>query len=105
MPDVVSLAVLHGDPPHVIIADDLETLNWRIALELVARTDPSRLSASDAAAIRHDLLNEHWAAAVERWVLVNDECLDVYESWELYRPADVELAPVELQFTPLFKTT
>lgn len=105
MPDLVALAVLHGDPPQVIVADDLETLNWRIALEIVARTAPDALPAGIAEQIRQDLLQEHWAAAVERWLMSKDARLDVYESWELYRPADVELAPVELQFTPLFQTS
>lgn len=100
---LVSLAVLHGDPPQVIIADDLPTLHWRIALEIVARTDPSELSPGDAAAIRQDLLDEQWGAAVERWLLANNEALDVYESWELHTAGDVEIAPAELQFTPLFR--
>lgn len=103
MPQVVSLAVLHGDPPHVIVAEDLETLQWRIALEIVARTNPDRLPVGDARQIREDLLEERWGAAVERWLRGTDEMLDVYESWELFEPDDVALAPAELQFTPLFR--
>lgn len=101
---LVSLAVLHGDPPQVLIAEDLETLQWRIALEFVAKTDPDDLEPADAEAIRQGLLDEQWGVAVERWLLSNDEKLDVYESWELYQPDDVEMGPAELQFTPLFRT-
>ena len=36
-PAVVSLAVLHGEPPQVLVADD-DTLHWLLALEVVART-------------------------------------------------------------------
>ena len=103
MPSVVSIAVLHGDPPHVIVAEDLTTLNWRIALELVAQTPPADLPELEAEQIREDLLEEQWGAAVERWVRCTDAWLDVYESWELHRAAEVELAPAELQFTPLFR--
>jgi hypothetical protein len=102
MPHLVSLAVLHGDPPHVIVAEDLDTLHWRLALDIVAQTDPAALPSGTADQIRDDLLNELWGAAVERWLLSNNETLDVYESWDLHGPSDVELAPVELQFTPLF---
>lgn len=103
MVDIVAIAVLHGDPPHVIVAEDIETLNWRIALELVARTDPERLGAGVAEEIRGYLLDEQWGSAVERWMDVTDETLDVYPSWELHRRADVDLASAELQFKPLFR--
>lgn len=99
----VSLAVLHGDPPQVIVAEDLETLQWRIALEIVAQTEPGDLEPADAEVIRRGLLAEQWGVAVERWLLSNDEKLDVYESWELYEPGDVEMGPAELQFKPLFR--
>lgn len=102
MPTLVSIAILHGDPPEVIIADDLETLHWRIALDIVAQSSPDQLDPADVAQIQQDLLDERWGAAVERWLRSTDAILDVYESWDLYQPADVELAPAELQFTPLF---
>lgn len=105
MADIVALAVLHGDPPQVVIAEDLETLNWRIAIELVAQSDPNELGNAVAEQIRHDLLDEQWGSAVERWIRATDEILDVYESWELHRPSDIELASAELQFTPLFRTS
>lgn len=104
MPGSISLAVLHGDPPLVIVAEDLATLQWRLALQVVSQTPASELSASDAASIRHDLMAEEWGSAVGRWVAVMDVVLDVYESWDLYRLRDVEFAPAELQFTPLFRS-
>lgn len=103
MPRVVAMAVLHSDPPEVIIADDEPTLAWRIALELVAKTDPSMLPPRELEALREELLNEHWGAAVERWVRTTDAVIDIYSAWELYTPDDLELAPVELQFSPLFR--
>ena len=103
MPGVVSVAILHGDPPHVIVAEDLAALHWRIAIELVAQTPASTLGETEAESIKADLLAEQWGAAVERWVRCTDAWMDVYESWELHRAEEVELAPAELQFTPLFR--
>lgn len=102
MPRIVSVAVLHGDPPTVIVAEDLDTLHWRIALDLVARTPASRLGPGLAEELRAYLRAEQWGTAVERWLGVVGEALDVYESWDLHGPGDVELGPVELEFTPLF---
>ena len=76
----------------------------RIALELVAQTPAGELPELEAEQLRADLLEEQWGAAVERWVRCTDAWLDVYESWDLHRAADAELAPAELQFTPLFRT-
>jgi hypothetical protein len=103
VPRVVSIAVLHADPPHVIVAEDLPTLSWRIALELVAKTPASELPELEAEEIRNDLLEEQWGSAVEKWVLCTGAWMDVYESWDLHLAEEVELAPAELQFTPLFR--
>lgn len=103
MPAVVSLAVLHGEPPQVLVADDLPTLHWLIALEVVARTAPGDLPEATAAEIRQSLLDERWGDAVEAWVLTTDARLDVYASWDLFQAADVALGSAELQFRPLFR--
>lgn len=97
------MAVLHGDPPHVIIADDEPTLSWRIALELVAQTDPASLPPGELEPLRHELLNEFWGAAVERWVRITDAVIDIYSAWDLFTSEELEMAPAELQFTPLFR--
>lgn len=102
MPQVVAMAVLHGDPPEVIIADDEPTLAWRIALELVAQTDPTSIPRSELDKLRQELLDERWGAAVERWVRITDAVIDIYSAWDLHLAADLELAPAELQFTRLF---
>ena len=97
------MAVMHGDPPEVIVADDEPTLAWRIALELVAKTDPSRIPARELDLLRQELLNEFWGAAVERWVRITDAVIDIYSAWDLHTADDLELAPAELQFAPLFQ--
>jgi hypothetical protein len=103
VPRVVSMAVMHGDPPEVIIADDEPTLSWRIALELVARTDPSTIPPLELEQLRQELLHEYWGAAVERWVRITDVVIDIYSAWDLHTADDLDIAPAELQFTPLFQ--
>ena len=103
MPKVVAMAVLHGDPPEVIVADDEPTLAWRIALELVAKTDPSKIASAELDLLRQELRNEHWGAAVERWVRITDVVIDIYSAWDLHTVEDLDIAPAELQFSPLFQ--
>ena len=38
MGTVVACAVVRDDPPRVFVAEDLDTLNWVLACQLVAKT-------------------------------------------------------------------
>ena len=49
------------------------------------------------------LANEQWGDAVVLWMRVHPEAIDVYPSFDLHLPSDVELGPEELQFSPLFR--
>jgi hypothetical protein len=99
----VSIAVLHGDPPDVFLASDLPTLHRLLALEVVARSLPNELPTEVVPVVRRALMEERWGDAVEAWMRTNDERLDVYESWDVVEPGDVELTHEELQFRPLFQ--
>ena len=103
MARVVACAVVRDDPPQVFAADDLETLNWILALRLVAAARGSELPASTRDVLRAALLEERWGDAVEAWMRHRDVVVDVYPSLELYLPTDVEMAGVEMQFLPLFE--
>mgnify|MGYP000259329128 CR=1 FL=1 len=105
MATLVAVAVLHGDTPDVLVADDVDTLHWIIALRFVAQTPPSRLENDDLEHIRTALREERWGDAVERWMRATDAALDVYASETLTERSDLALAEAELQFTPLFRTT
>ena len=35
---IVSYAVVRSDPPEIYLADDVDTLQWVLALKVVART-------------------------------------------------------------------
>jgi hypothetical protein len=100
-------AVLHGDPPEVFVAEDVDVLHRVIALGIVARTPASSLSADTRDNMRAALLDEQWGTAVELWLThYSNQRLDVYPSgltvWtDAMIAADV--TNLELQFTPLFQ--
>jgi hypothetical protein len=103
MPGVVACAVVRDDPPRVFIADDEDTLQWVLALQLVASTDSRSLSRDTVEAIRDALLDEQWGEAVSLWMSATSTVVDVYPSYDAYEADDVDLAEAELQFRPLFR--
>jgi hypothetical protein len=103
MPRVVACAVVRDEPPQVFVADDEETLNWVLALRLVAATDPRSLPDATVESLRAALLDERWGEAVLVWMSATSTVVDVYPSYDLHLAGDVELAEAELQFRPLFR--
>lgn len=102
MPKVVACAVVRDDPPQVFLAEDQDTLNWVLALHLIARTPGRLLPEQLRDQLRQALRDERWGEAVELWMHDGAE-VDVYPSSDLYTAQDVELAALELDFTPLFE--
>lgn len=102
MPDLVACAIIHQDAPEVLIADDIETLNWILALKLIARTPGHEVPTALLDPLRAALLDEQWGLAVSLWMEVRPGAIDVYPSYDLHTAADVALAHEELQFSPLF---
>jgi hypothetical protein len=102
MPRSIACAVVHGDPPEVFTAEDLDTLHWVLALKLIARTRGRDVPSGLRENLRSALTEERWGDAVELWMQVDPEAIDVYPSFDLHRPDDVALGPEELQFSPLF---
>ncbi len=100
---LVACAVVRDDPPEVFVAEDLETLNWVLALRLIARTPGSDLPDPMRAALRTALLEERWGDAVALWMQIRPGVVDVYPSYDFFMPPDVDLAAEELQFSPLFR--
>jgi hypothetical protein len=99
---LVACAVVRDDPPQVFIAADQETLNWVLALKLIARTPGRDFPDGLRESLRTALQEEQWGQAVELWMHNRPE-VDVYPSFEFYSSSDVDLAAEELQFTPLFE--
>jgi len=98
----VACAVVRDDPPQVFIAEDQETLNWVLALKLIARTPGRDLDPDLRTALRRALREERWGDAVELWMEDRPE-VDVYPGFDFFTSTDVELAAQELEFTPLFR--
>ena len=102
MGTVVACAVVRDDPPRVFVAEDLDTLNWVLACQLVATTPGRDLPPGERAALRQALREERWGGAVFAFIARTGVAVDVYESTELHLAADAAVGPLELQLTPLF---
>lgn len=102
MSEHVAIAIVRGTDPEVFIAEDQETLNWVLALHLIASTPGNRLATELRDTLRSALLEERWGDAVFQWMQANDLEIDVYSSETLYEASDVEFGAAELQFRPLF---
>jgi hypothetical protein len=103
VPGSIACAVVRDDPPEVFVAEDLETLNWVLALKLIAITPGSEISAGLRDRLRDSLREERWGEAVEIWMEIRPGEIDVYPSFDFFTDRDVHLAAEELQFTPLFR--
>jgi hypothetical protein len=99
---LVACAVVRDDPPRVFVAQDMATLNWVLACQLVATTPGADLPAGEREALRLALTEQRWGDAVFAFINRTGIAVDVYESTELFTPTDVEVGPMELQLTPLF---
>ena len=102
MPKTVAVAVVHDVPPTVFIAENEDVLNWILALNVVAQTPAANIEPSLRERLRDALKDEQWGNAVAAWMEINPT-VDVYPSHELYIHRDVEMAPHELEFSPLFR--
>jgi len=99
---VVACAVVRDDPPRVFVAEDLDTLNWVLACQLVAKTPGSELPQGERDALRLALQEQRWGDAVFAFIARTGLAVDVYESTELHLAQDAAIGPLELQLTPLF---
>ncbi len=99
---VVACAVVRDDPPRLFVAQDLDTLNWVLACQLVANTPGRELPVGERTALRRALREERWGDAVFAFIARTGIAVDVYESTELHAAAEAAIGPLELQLTPLF---
>ena len=102
MSALVACAVVRDEPPRVFVAQDLDTLNWVLACQLVATTPGRDLAVGERDALRIALTEQRWGDAVFAFIDRTGIEVDVYESTELFGPADVEVGPMQLQLTLLF---
>ena len=102
MSALVACAVVRDDPPRIFVAENMETLHWVLACQLVATTPGRDLPAGERDALRVALTERRWGDAVFAFIDRTGIAVDVYESTDFFGPADVEVGPLELQLTPLF---
>ena len=101
----VAYAVVRDTPPTVYAADGIEVLQRLLALEVVARTTPSKLDDAGRERMRQALLDERWADAVVEWIDTTGIAIDVYTHLHVYSDLELpnDLIGAQLQFSPLFR--
>lgn len=98
----VAVAIVHGDPPEVFVAEDMDVLHWTLALKWVAQAHPSTVvGVRDS--LRRDLLAEQWADAVVTYMDHIGTVVDVFPQHDFFTERSVAMGAAELQFTPLFR--
>lgn len=100
-----AIAIVKGDPPHVLLAENAAVMSRLVALRVVAATDPAVFAVDDLAAIRQALLDERWADAVLLWMEAMDTFIDVYEQYvPVWAEADLaeEVAAMEIRMSRIF---
>ena len=102
MSTLVACAVVRDDPPRVFVAEDLDTLNWVLACQLVATTPGRELPPGERESLRQALREQRWGDAVFAFIARTGTAVDVYESTELHAAVAATVGPLELQLTPLF---
>ncbi len=101
----VAYAVVHDGSPTVLLANDVEILQRVIATQIVAQTDPSRLTSEQVTGLQESLINEQWGDAVFDWIENTGIAIDVYTTtivWSAEMLPD-EVTSFELRTTPLFR--
>jgi uncharacterized Zn finger protein len=104
-PGRVAVAVTHGDPPEIFMADSDAVLGRVLALQLVAKTSPEAFgSPGSLKEVREALLEERWADAVVAWMDATGEVVDAYPDETVWsaRLVDEEYASVEIRLAPIF---
>src|SRR5437870_2961042 len=86
----VAVAIVHSDPPEVLLASNADVLTRLVALKVVAQTDPADLGASDLSAIRAALLDERWADAVVAWIDAGNQPVDAYPDEDVWTEARLD---------------
>jgi hypothetical protein len=74
-------AIVKGDPPRILLAENGEVISRLVALQIVAAEDPAAFSPEALGAVRLALLEERWADAVVIWMETTGTFIDVYEEY------------------------
>lgn len=99
-------AIVRGEEPQLVLAENADVLSRALALTLVAQLSANRVSsASRLTEMREALLEERWADALVSWMEETDTAVDVYDEapriWTGVE-LDQEQASMEIRVSPLF---
>lgn len=101
----VTYALIHGNTisePEVVLAEDEDSLNEVLALDLIASTEPTRLG-HHLAEVQSALVDGRWADALVAWMDATGRVVDVYPDEPIRAAAhDEESIELELQLKPIF---
>lgn len=92
----VAYAVVTGDDPIVVLAEDEGVLTRAIALEVVARSSAAQLGLR-AEAIQTALLERRWVDAVEGWMSATGQRIDAYPSERVWDESSLDEDVIELE--------
>jgi hypothetical protein len=100
----VAVAIVHSDPPEVLLASNADVLSRLVALKVVAQTDPRDLDGGALATIRDALLEGRWADAVVAWIEAGNQPVDAYPDEDVWTEArlDEEMASLEIRLQRIF---
>jgi hypothetical protein len=105
-PGRVSIAVVRGDPPVALLAENDAVMGRLLALRLVARSRAADLERSGMLEdIRSALLEERWGDAVTMWMQATAEVVDVYPDEEIVTDErlDQDTASMEIRLASIFE--
>ena len=99
-------AVVRGEEPLIVLAEDARVLSRALALTLVAQLPAERVSSAGRLEdMRQALLEERWADALVTWMEETETAVDVYdETPRVWTGAELaeEQASLEIRIAPIF---
>lgn len=103
---VGAYAIVRGEEPRVVLAEDAQVLSRALALTLVAQLPADRVSSGARLDdMKRALLEERWADALVSWMEETETSVDVYDetlpTWTAAE-LDEEQASLEIRMAPLF---
>jgi hypothetical protein len=105
-PTVGAYAVVRGDEPRVVLAENSAVISRALALTLAAQLPASEISSpARLERIRSALLEERWGDALVEWIDETGTAVDVYEEaprvWS-EDDLDLDKASLEIRLAPIF---
>lgn len=103
---VGAYAVVRGDEPKVVLAENAEVISRALALTLAAQLPADQVSSpARLERIRSALLEERWGDALLEWIDETGTAVDVYDEapkvWS-EDGLDVDNASLEIRLSPIF---